>query len=219
MIIQANEVSLFYQKVGSGKPLLLLHGNGEDHQIFDELSAKLAKHYTVYALDSRNHGQSQKTADYSYETMTEDLFHFIEALNLSSVDLLGFSDGAIIGLMLAMKSPERIRRMALLGVNLSPEDFIDEEYQAIKEMYQKTRDPLIKLMLEQPQLALEDVRTVNLPILLIHGEHDLFKPTVYPRLKEALPQAEVKVMLGHDHDSYITHQDLLFPDLLDFFEA
>lgn len=68
MIIQTNGISLFYQVSGSGEPMLLLHGNGEDHQIFTELAVKLAEHYTVYAIDSRN----PKTDDYSYETMVND---------------------------------------------------------------------------------------------------------------------------------------------------
>ncbi|MGM0214494.1 alpha/beta fold hydrolase [Enterococcus sp. AZ109] len=219
MIIQTNGIALFYQVSGKGNPLLLLHGNGEDHQIFTELAAKLAEHYTVYAIDSRNHGQSQRTDDYSYETMVEDVYHFIQDLRLEQVDLVGFSDGAIIGLMLAMKAPDVINKLALLGVNLKPEDFTAESYQEIRETYEETKDPLFKLMLEQPNIELADVRKVNNPILLVKADNDLFKPETYIQLLAALPNATLKFMNGHDHGSYIVNQDLLYPHLMDFFSS
>ncbi|MDU5333346.1 alpha/beta hydrolase [Enterococcus sp.] len=217
MNIHTNGISLFYQVSGSGEPMLLLHGNGEDHQIFTELGAKLADHYTVYAIDSRNHGQSQKTEDYSYETMVNDIFGFIEELDLGPVDLVGFSDGAIIGLMLAMKEPMLIKKMALLGVNLKPEDFTEESYQFVKETYEETKDPLFKLMLEQPNIELEEVRKVVTPTLLIRADGDIFKPETYINLLATLPNATLKIMNDHDHASYISNQDMLYPHLMDFF--
>jgi pimeloyl-ACP methyl ester carboxylesterase len=63
MIIQVNGTALFYEKSGAGSPVILLHGNGEDHHIFDALAAKLESGFTVYSVDSRNHGQSEKTDD------------------------------------------------------------------------------------------------------------------------------------------------------------
>lgn len=218
MNIQTNGISLFYQVSGSGEPMLLLHGNGEDHQIFTELAVKLADHYTVYAIDSRNHGQSQKTEDYSYEAMTKDISGFINELDLGPVNLVGFSDGAIIGLMLAMKEPTLIKKMALLGVNLKPEDFTEESYQFVKETYEETKDPLFKLMLEQPNIELEEVRKVFTPTLLIRADGDIFKPETYINLLATLPNATLKIMNDHDHASYIINQDLLYPHLIDFFD-
>ena len=217
MHIDVNGISIFYETRGSGSPLILLHGNGEDHHIFDKLADRLAADYTVYALDSRNHGQSQNTDDYSYETMAEDTGCFIQALGLDRPGLVGFSDGAITGLLLAMKQPRAISRLALLGINLKPDDFTEECYQYVKDTYQETKDPLFKLMLEQPCIELEDVRTVDVPVLLVLAEHDLFRPETFPALASALPNAQLKIMAGHDHDSYIANQDLLYPDLTAFF--
>jgi pimeloyl-ACP methyl ester carboxylesterase len=217
MEVTANGISLFYEVSGSGEPMILLHGNGEDHHIFDALAAKLSAKFTVYAVDSRNHGQSRKTDDYSYAVMSEDVYAFIRALRLKDVNLIGFSDGAIISLLLAMRHEDIIKKMALLGVNLKPEDFTEEAYRFIKETYEETNDPLFKLMLEQPDIQLEDVRKVGTPALVVAAEHDIYRPETFAALTEALPDAEMLVMAGHEHDSYIVNQDILYPDLIRFF--
>ncbi|MDR2111896.1 MAG: alpha/beta hydrolase [Candidatus Accumulibacter sp.] len=217
MMIEVNGAALFYEKSGTGSPIVLLHGNGEDHHIFDELSARLANDFTVYAVDSRNHGQSGKTGDYSYATMAEDIHKFIEVLKLGRVDLLGFSDGAIVSLILAMNHGEAVGAMALLGVNLKPEDFTGDSYRFIEETYEKTKDPLFKLMLEEPHIELDAVRGIDIPVLLIAAENDLYKPETFTRLASALPDATLKIMRGHEHGSYIVGRDLLYPDLIHFF--
>lgn len=218
MIAQVNGISLYYEVVGNGRPLILLHGNGEDHHIFDVLAEKLAAHFTVYAVDSRNHGQSEKTDLYSYETMAEDIYELIRVMHLAPVNIAGFSDGAIIGLMLALSHPECLEKAALLGVNLKPEDLTEESRRFIEEMYDKTGDPLFRLMLEEPNIDLQTLRSVTLPILLTAGEEDLFNPSLYTDLMHTLPNASLKIMSGHDHGSYVIHTDLLFSDLKDFFE-
>jgi len=217
MTITVNGITLFYEKTGAGVPLLLLHGNGEDLHIFDPLTARLAESFTVYALDSRNHGQSARHEDCSYAAMAADVAGFIAALNLDTVNLVGFSDGAILGLLLAMEKPHLLRKAALLGVNLSPDDFTDDSLAFIHETYEETSDPLFKLMLEEPQISLDDVRGVTTPILLIAAEDDIFTPESFTRLAEALPDAHLYVVPGHDHGSYIIGNDLLAPDLLLFF--
>ncbi len=215
--IKVNNIELFYETRGRGAPLILLHGNGEDHHIFDALAPKLQNHFTVYAIDSRNHGESAHTEDFSYETMAEDICLFIQAFHLAKVNLLGFSDGAIISLILAMGSMDCIGKMALLGVNLKPEDFTEESYAFVKETYEATKDPLFKLMLEQPNIPLEALQYVEIPTLVIAGERDIFKPETFVNITNALPQAELMIMKGQEHDSYITNQDSLYPALMEFF--
>lgn len=219
MYIEINGISIFYEIRGTGTPLILLHGNGEDHHIFDKLADRLAADFTVYAVDSRNHGLSQRTEDYSYGTMAKDIGCLIQALGLNQPFLAGFSDGAIIGLILAMKQPRALSRMALLGVNLKPGDFTEECLRYMMDTYRETKDPLFKLMLEQPDIEPEDLRTVDMPVLLVWAEHDLFRPETYTALAAALPNARLKIMAGHDHGSYIANQDLLCPDLTAFFRS
>ena len=217
MKITVNNIELAYEKSGSGEPLLLLHGNGEDHHIFDVITAKLQNDFTIYAIDSRNHGESTRTEDYSYEAMAKDIYSFIKQLGLEKVNIAGFSDGAIIALILAMKQGQYIHKMALLGVNLKPDDFTEESYQFVKRTYEETRYPLFKLMLEHPNIELTDVKNVAIPTLVIAAEQDIFRPESFVNLANTLPNADLIIMNGHEHDSYIVNQDILYPDLLKFF--
>lgn len=218
MKIKVNNVELTYEKLGNGAPLILLHGNGEDHHIFDVIASKLQNNFTVYAIDSRNHGESTAAEDYSYEAMSKDIYSFIMELNLGKVNIAGFSDGAIISLILAMSHIECVSKMALLGVNLKPDDFTEENYQFLKETYEETKNPLFKLMLEHPNIELDEVKNVTIPTLVVAGEQDVFKPETFVNLTNALPNAELIIMDGHEHDSYIVNQDILYPDLLKFFK-
>ncbi|MDR2353980.1 MAG: alpha/beta hydrolase [Deltaproteobacteria bacterium] len=216
MFIKVNNVQIFYKKSGSGPPLLLLHGNGEDHHIFDKISLKLAATFTLYAIDSRNHGESERTNEFSYESMAEDIFHFIKDLNLGPSNILGFSDGAILALFLALKKAP-LRKMALLGVNLNPSDFTAEFHKFIQDTYEKNQDPLFKLMLTEPNIDPESLKHLEIPSLVVAGENDIFKPEVFTLVAEKLPQATLKIISGHTHESYIVDNDLLAQDFLDFF--
>ena len=217
MNIKVNGITLEYSKEGTGEPLILLHGNGENHHIFDKLTEKLKEKFTVYAIDSRNHGKSSMTNDFSYETMAEDVFSFINALEPGGVSLVGFSDGAVISLFLALKYPDIIKKMALLGVNLKPSDFKKDCYEYVKKEYEKTKNPLFKLMLEEPNIELDRLAGINIPSLIIAGEDDIFYRKTFTDVAETMPYAELMILEGHNHDSYITGSDLLYPELSTFF--
>ena len=112
--IQVNEIEIFYTIKGDGPPLLFLHGNGEDHHTFDILIEKLSIHHRCYAVDSRNHGQSQQTNEFHYQTMMEDTKELINALQLAPINVIGFSDGAIITMLLAIPYQSLVNKIILL---------------------------------------------------------------------------------------------------------
>lgn len=217
MRVCVNRLSLYYEVSGSGAPLILLHGNGEDHHIFDKLSQKLQQHYTLYALDSRGHGKSQSPTEFSYSAMASDVYGFIVALDLPPVHLLGFSDGAIISLLLGMEHRQRVNKMALLGINLTPEDFTDECYQAICADYALTQNPLDQLMLTEPNIKPDDLKGLDIPTLIVAGENDVIKPETFTNLNKTLSRSDLKIMADHDHESYIVNNDLLYHELLRFY--
>ncbi|MDR1870650.1 MAG: alpha/beta hydrolase [Deltaproteobacteria bacterium] len=217
MFIKVNGARLFYEKTGAGSPLILLHGNSEDHHIFDKIAGKLANRFTVYALDSRAQGESEKTGDISYALMAEDVYSFIQELGLGQVNIIGFSDGAIIAVLLGLKRLEVLNRVALLGLNLNPQDFTDEGREIVKSIIAKDDSPVLALMLKEPDIQLASLAEIKVPALVVAGENDIFKPKIFPAIAKALPQAELKIIKGHDHMSYIVDNDMLYDDFVQFF--
>lgn len=212
-------VSLHFVKSGNGPSVLLIHGNGETHHIFDTLSKQLQNAYTVYAIDSRNHGDSPKSDDYCYEIMAQDTSVFIQSIIKEPVNIIGFSDGAIIATMMALNHPELIKKMMLLGMNLSPNDFKSENLEYLQTLFKKTQDPLVELMLTSPQIPLETLSKINIPILIVSGENDLFKDELFVSLTNTLPDAKQLIMMGHDHSSYVIDNDILWPYVESFFST
>ena len=82
MLIKVNDIELYYEVKGKGEPLIMVHGNSEDHTIFDTASEILEKNFTCYLIDSRGHGESTKTNNLDYRIMAEDIHAFIKSLNL-----------------------------------------------------------------------------------------------------------------------------------------
>ena len=150
---EVNGIKLHYAVAGEGRPVILLHGNGEDHDLFDtEIDQLVEAGYRVFAPDSRGHGVNEALEEYHYDDMAEDFFQLIKALNLDKPALYGHSDGGIIALLLELHHPGTLGIMAISGTNLSPAGLIPsfiEEYTKINE---KNRDPLITLMLAEPQI-------------------------------------------------------------------
>lgn len=216
MYIHINRQILFYEKTGNGQPILLLHGNGEDHTIFDALIPLLAQTHTVYAIDSRGHGASNPTEDYSYHGMAEDIAQLITFLELESPILYGFSDGGITGLLLALHDPGLIERMIISGANLNPRGMKRTFLHKIKQHYKKSGNPLDRLMLEEPDIKPQELAQIQIPVLVLAGEHDIIKSAHTRLIAEKLPNAQLKIIPGEDHGSYIIHSDKLYPYIRDF---
>lgn len=105
MEIKVNNINIYYEEYGSGQPIILLHGNQETHEIFDKLINKLKDNYKVYSIDSRCHEKSENPKEISYNLMCDDVIQFMKALNIEKPILYGFSDGGIIGILVAIKEP------------------------------------------------------------------------------------------------------------------
>jgi pimeloyl-ACP methyl ester carboxylesterase len=215
--ITVNGTVLHYAKSGSGSPLILLHGSGEDLHIFDVIARRFAEHFTVYAIDSRNHGKSGKTGLYSYDVMSEDVYQFIKAMNLDQPDILGFSDGAINALLLALNHGDAVGKIALLGVNLHPDEFKPEMLDLIKTLYSED-DPLFELMMREPNIELSSLAGIANPTLVAAGENDLFYPELFESIASTIPGAVLIIMGDYNHVSYIVDTDVFYPYAMAFFK-
>ena len=215
MYIKINpDTRLFYQISGSGPVLLFLHGNGEDHTIFNELIFRLQENFTCIQLDSRGHGQSTGPTPESYEALTNDVDAFIKAMNINEVNIIGFSDGAIIGTLLAIRQTVYLKKLIAIGLNLSP-DTIKANYQ--KEIHQLIQEEpynrILKLMINGPSIPLEDMASIKIPTLLVAGEDDVLTTEQYKDIVDTLPNGQLYIEPNADHTSYVINQTHLEPKL------
>lgn len=216
MKINVNNMDIYYKMVGSGAPLVMIHGNGETHEIFNEAAEVLSKHFTCYLIDSRGHGQSQKVTEYHYEDMAEDVYQFIQALGLQHVTYYGFSDGGIIGLLLASKYPKLLDKMIISGANSRPDAVKKWLGTALKIINCIHRNPLFELMLTEPHITKEQLQSIETPTLVLAGSKDLIIEEDTKFIASSIPNAVLKILDGEGHESYIVHKTKVAELILDF---
>lgn len=216
MTVNVNGVEIYYETIGSGAPLIMVHGNGEDHTIFDLAAQKLASHYTVYLPDSRGHGKSQKVNMLAYDDMAEDILAFVKALHLSGPVFYGFSDGGIVGLISAIKQKDVFAKMIISGANIHPRGVKDSLYYLFKAVYFFTHDPKIRMMLEQPNIPENALEEIRIPTLVLAGKRDLIKEAHTRMIADAIPGAQLKLLPGEGHGSYIVHKEKVADLILEF---
>ena len=204
MIASVNGINLYYEIRGHGRPLILLHGNGEDHSIFNEAADVLSKSFTCYLVDSRGHGKSTPGKEYHYADMADDMIAFMEDLDLNDTVFYGFSDGGIIGILASMKT-DRITDLITSGANLTPEGVDDKLRFLIRAMYFFIRDGKLKLMLEEPHITKEDLSKIKTRTLVLAGSKDVVKKSETVQIAEGIPNAAMQILDGEGHGSYIVH--------------
>jgi len=216
MQITVNGTQLYYAQRGRGPAFILLHGNGEDHTLFSDLITRLADHFTVYALDSRGHGQSQANVALSYELMTADLSDFIQQLHLEQPTILGFSDGGIVALMLAIAHPKQVGRLILAGTNLSPRGLKWTANLGFYVAYFLRHNPQLKMMFNAPHINPADLKTIHVPTIVLAGSRDLITARETQRIATGIPGARVHILPGETHGSYIKNNAKLYAAIAPF---
>lgn len=180
------DISLYYREKGSGFPFVLLHGNGEDGSYFSSQIEFFSKNYRMVAVDTRGHGNSPRgIKPFTMDQFVEDLKNFLEELDLSQVIMLGFSDGANIAMKFAIKYPEKIKALIINGGNLNTKGvkkgtqiFIELGYRitrmfSLKSESAKKNMELLGLMVNEPNIKIEKIRSIRMPTLVIAGKNDI----------------------------------------------
>lgn len=192
--LDVNDARIYYEEYGKGAPLLLLHGNNGNIADFYQQIPELAKHFHVIAIDTRGQGRSTDltTTDYTYERFADDLFRLTEELQLKKVNILGWSDGGNTGLVFNIKHPDRVRKLATIGANLNPAGVNDSLLQTFREQLRlghgNTR--LINLMLQHPDIKIEQLQLIQNPVLVIAGSRDVIKEAHTREIGTGIPNAE-----------------------------
>ena len=210
MEILVNNVKLYYEEYGSGKPIILLHGNQESHEIFDKLIDKLKDNYKVYAIDSRCHGKSENPIDISYDLMCDDIIDFIKKLHIYRPILYGFSDGGIIGILVAIKEPDLLSKLIVSGANITPDVFTPFDLLLTKLFYFFTRSKYIKTMLDEPNIPLKELQKITIPVHVLAGEKDVIKLEHTKLIADNIKNSIMEIIPKEKHGSYIIHSAKIY---------
>ncbi len=218
---------IYYTVRGSGPTLVLLHGGGDsgEHSFVRQLDVFSERHRIV-APDQVGQGRTPEVpGPLSYTAMMEDTAALLRQLKLKDVDIVGFSDGGILALMLAIRHPELVRRLVVSGVNIAPEGLNAEDLEELRATQipkPKTIDEkLAHLWLTSPteaELSLALLGRIAQPVLVISGDRDAITLEHMLKIFHALPQAELCVLPGTDHASFSGRAEWLNPIISAFLD-
>ena len=200
-------ISLNYIKCGTGENLILLHGNGEDMGYFSNQVDFFAKSFTVYAVDTRGHGDSPRgNGPFTLSRFADDLLAFMDGHQIEKAHLLGFSDGGNIALIFALRYPDRVDKLVLNGANIFPEGLEDDILKEIRSEYEKLSSPgsaeqirqreLLSLMVNEPHISPLDLGKISAPSLVIAGTKDMIKAEHTRLIAESLPNSQLAFISG-----------------------
>jgi pimeloyl-ACP methyl ester carboxylesterase len=216
-----------YALRGSGSTLVFLHGGGDsgEHSFAQQLDV-FSEHHRIVAPDQVGQGRTPDIpGPLSYSAMMEDTAALLQKLKLTHVDVVGFSDGGILALMLAVRHPELIRRLVISGVNIAPEGLRPEsleELRATQNPKPKTIDEkLAQLWLTSPtetELNLGLLAKISQPVLVISGDRDAIRLEHTLEIFHALPDAELCVLPGTDHATFSGRAEWLNPIISAFLD-
>lgn len=202
---------IHYTVYGEGKPLVLLHG-GLSNRLswFAQVPGLVAAGWRVVLVDTRGHGKSTLgDALLSYELFAQDVLQVLERLQIAHIDLLGWSDGGIIALLLGRDAPQRVGRIVAISANFDASGLTQE---ALAELQPDTqRDPLKRqihrLWHHGPRLLQADLQAIHAPVLVVVGERDVITLEHSAQLAWWLGDGRLVVIPGAGHAAPVTHAD------------
>ncbi|PDS80869.1 alpha/beta hydrolase [Rhizobium sp. L43] len=187
-----NDIKMYYAEYGEGEPILFIHGGLGNAEVWGHQVADFAKDHLVIVADSRGHGRSTRSQQpFGYDLMTSDYVALLDFLKIDKVTLVGWSDGGIIGIDMAMKHPEKLTRVIAQAANVTTEgvkaDVLDNKtfndyINVAGEQYRKLSptpneyDAFVKQISEmwatQPAWTAADLAKISVPVTLAIGDHD-----------------------------------------------
>ena len=197
-------------------PLLMLHGNGEDMHLFDAIVPHIEDTKHIVLMDSRCHGESHPaeggSIHLSYSVMADDAIALMDSLGYREYDIVGYSDGAIIALIMARKT-YAVRKIIAIGVNANPDGLTPAAIRHIKADYRKAKRKkdernmeLARLMLEEPNITLADLSRIVAEVTILLGKKDPFIDRKHSEaIADALPHCSHMLIDGAGHGIPTTH--------------
>jgi pimeloyl-ACP methyl ester carboxylesterase len=225
-------IKMYFEVYGDGKPLLMIHGNGGNISAFKKNIPYFSKKYKVIVADSRAQGKSTDTKDsLSFEMMADDFNALLEAMHIKKTYVIGWSDGGINALVLAMRHPDKVIKLASTGANLWPDStaLIPSLWKDMEKQYNEQKNKkwttakekndwkIFLLDYFQPNIPLKALKAIKCPSLIICGDHDLIPIEHTVLIYQNIPKAYLWVVPNSGHGTLIEHTDEFNKVVDDFF--
>lgn len=221
-VVQTGNIMTYYEDYGSGPPLIVLHGSLGSTADWVKVAPELAKSYRVILVDSRGRGRSSDDITaLTYHQMMSDTLLLMDALGITKTHLLGWSDGAIIGLDMAIYHPERLASLVSYGGQynvvagtqffddmvrvMTIEDMKDwaDGYRAVSPQPERAELVLEKIrsmLLYLPDYSKKQLKDISVPVLVLDGENEeIVEPTHARELSKQIPGSKLVIMPDTGH--------------------
>jgi pimeloyl-ACP methyl ester carboxylesterase len=219
-----NGIKLYYETYGTGKPLILLHGNGGSIKSQGGRIEYFKKNFQVIAIDSRAHGKSIDATNklLTYEQMANDVKVLLDSLKIDNAYIWGQSDGGILGLLVAIKYPTKVSKLATFGANIFPgkKAVFSEIDKMVKDTLKTTKDirtrNLYSLLAYQPNIKEKDLKNIKCPVLIMSGDRDAIRLEHSIKIFNNIENSNLFIMPGATHFGSYEKPELFNLILLDF---
>jgi pimeloyl-ACP methyl ester carboxylesterase len=237
-LVPVNGIQIWYASFGRGEPVILLHGGLANANYWGHQVRALEGLYQVIVMDSRGHGRSSRDAQpFGYDLMASDVLALMDHLGLKRAAIVGWSDGAIIGLDIAMHHPDRVSKLFAFAANSDPSGVADiaksdvfnafiaragEEYKRLSPTpteYKTFVDGITKMWESQPHWTEADLAKISTPTWIVDGDHDeAIKRENTEFMAAHIPDAGLLIQPGVSHFSFLQDPAQFNNDLLHFLE-
>jgi pimeloyl-ACP methyl ester carboxylesterase len=237
-LVAVNGIKVWYATFGHGEPVVLLHGGLANANYWGQQVRALEGRYQVIVMDSRGHGRSSRDAQpFGYDLMASDVLALMDHLGVKKAAIVGWSDGAIIGLDIAMHHPERVSKLFAFAANSDPSGVADiaksdvfnafiaragDEYKQLSPTpgeYKTFVAEITKMWESQPHWTDTDLAKISVPTWIVDGDHDeAIKRENTEFMAAHVPGAGLLLQPEVSHFSFLQDPEQFSNDLLHFLE-
>jgi pimeloyl-ACP methyl ester carboxylesterase len=235
-----NDIQMYYAVYGEGEPLILLHGGLGHSDVWGDQIPALAQRFKVVTADSRGHGRSSRSAQpYSYALMASDVLALMDYLKIERASILGWSDGGIIGIDIAINHPERLNKLFAFGANTNVAglrsdigdsvvfnkyiEVAGQDYARLSKTpteYDAFVAQISEMWATQPDYKPEQLGKITTPIAIADGEHDEgIRQEHNTEMANAIPGSKLVILKGVSHFAFVQKPDEFNQAVLDFLLA
>jgi pimeloyl-ACP methyl ester carboxylesterase len=237
-VAPVNGVRIWYAEFGDGEPVILLHGGLANSNYWGNQVRALQDRYKLIVMDSRGHGRSTRNdTPYSYDLMASDVIGLMNFLNIRKAAVVGWSDGAIIGLDIAMKHADRLTKLFAFAANSNPSGVAETSHSAVfntfvaraeseygklsptPNEYRSSLAQIKNMWRSQPNWTADQLHAITVPTWIVDGDHDeAIKRENTEFVAAHIPNAGLLLEPEVSHFSFLQDPEQFSADVLHFLD-